>query len=201
MCSPAMSNGQRHSPCSSETCKMAERGSEYSECEDFEILLLTQGKGARKCLKSLLFFFFLKVKKAPLLPQKRKAAHLWLLQAFPKKSAMKCWTAGLLGMSRTEGWEKKISRYWSRSCSCCYGRSFLGNKQVGSSVVPGQDEIAAAGTEMGMIGSSITACQTPCLPCTWKDQAMSAHVQQRLWLPSLYQMTDCFFRKPVCGFS
>lgn len=149
----------------------------------------------------VLFYFIFEVKRAPLLPQKRKAAHLWLLQAFPKKSAMKCWTAGLLlRTSQTEGWEKKISRYWSRSCSC-YGRSFLGNKQVGSSVVPGHAEIAAAVTEMGVMGGSITVCQTPSLPSSWKEQAMPAHVERRLWLPSLYQMTGCFFREPVCGFS
>jgi len=88
MYSPAVSNRQRHSFCCSQTGERAERGSKHGGREDFEILQLMQGKEARKGLELLFFFFFL-VKKARLLPQKRKTDHLWLLQACPKKSAMK----------------------------------------------------------------------------------------------------------------
>lgn len=58
MYSSMMSNKQRHSLCCSETCESAERGSKYGECEDFEILQFTQGKGTRKSLELLFFFLF-----------------------------------------------------------------------------------------------------------------------------------------------
>lgn len=63
---------------------MAEKGSKYGEREDFKILEFTQGKGPVKS-PELIFFFCLppspppRVIKAPLLPQKKKAAHLLLL--------------------------------------------------------------------------------------------------------------------------
>lgn len=57
ICSPA-SDRQRHSLCSSESCKMAEKGSKYGEREDFKILEFTQGKGPVKS-PELIFFFSL----------------------------------------------------------------------------------------------------------------------------------------------
>lgn len=72
-------------------------------------------------------FFFFPVKKAPLLPQKRKAARLWLLQAFPKKSAMKCLTAGLLlGTSQAGGERKRFPDTKAGAAAAAMAEVFLG---------------------------------------------------------------------------
>jgi len=66
--------------------------------------------------------------------------------------------------------------------------------------VAGQAEQTGMGRERSVIGSSITACQTPALPGTQKGLATSAHVPWRQSLPSPYQMTACFFANLSAGF-
>lgn len=98
----AMSNRQRHWGTPSAALRPARGQREAQDMVTVKILRffsshrVREQKKKKKSQVAFHFYFYFSVKKAPLLPWKRKAAHLWLLQAFPKKSAMKCWTAGLL---------------------------------------------------------------------------------------------------------
>lgn len=195
-----MSNRQRHSLCCSETCERAERCSKRGEGENFEILQFIEGEDTHTKQPQVAFLSFFPSFSLRLLPWKTRAAHLWLLHAFPKSSAMKCWTAELLGTLQTREWEKTFPNSKAGVTAAADSIIFSGNRQVRSWAVVGQAEQSGLGRERSVICSSITACQTPTLPGTQKGLATSALVQWRQCLPSLYQMTGCFFANLSAGF-
>lgn len=206
-----MSNRWGHSLCCSETCERAEKHSKRGEGENFEILQFIEGKDThtlkqnqptnknnnKKKQPQVAFLSFFPSFSLRLL---RVWSPFVASHAFPKSSAMKCWTAELLGTSQMREWEKKFPNTEVGVTAAADSIVFPGNRQVHSWAVAGQAEQSGVGREKSVIGSSIIACQTPALPGTQKGLATSALVQWRQCLPSLYQMTGCFFANLSVGF-